>query len=167
MMRAIPRALFMIAFTVRVIYAQSNACDLDINGLINARDVEVARDMALGILPCTANVEGPVTCTVVTVQRVVNAALGQSCLTYNAPKHSVSLSWNASPSPGASGYNVYRKTTAMGTYTKLNSSPIVGLTFSDASVQLGTTYYYAVKAADASGNESVYSNEAAAVIPTI
>jgi len=32
-------------------------------------------------------------------------------------------------------------------------------------LQSGTTYYYVTTAVDSSGNESVYSNQAAAVIP--
>jgi len=35
----------------------------------------------------------------------------------------------------------------------------------DSTVQNGTTYYYVTTAVDASGDESVYSNQATAVIP--
>ena len=41
--------------------------------------------MALGTEACTANVEGRATCTLVTVQRVVNASKGKTCVTYNSP----------------------------------------------------------------------------------
>jgi hypothetical protein len=41
-------------------------------------DVQLEVNMALGINPCT-NPSG--TCTVVSVQRVVNAALGGTCVT--------------------------------------------------------------------------------------
>lgn len=79
-------------------------------------------------------------------------------------QHSVSLSWNASTSQ-VSGYNVYRALQAAGPFSKLNSSLITVLSFTDANVQSGTTYYYAVTAVDASHNESPHSNVVAAVVP--
>jgi fibronectin type 3 domain-containing protein len=81
--------------------------------------------------------------------------------------HSVTLSWTASTSTGVTGYYVYRGTTS-GQYTKLNpTAPVSGtqLTFTDTSVQSGTTYYYAVTAVDSSNVESSYSNQATASIP--
>ena len=81
------------------------------------------------------------------------------------PPHSVSLSWTASTSTVA-GYNVYRGTQSGGPYVVLNSAPNAGTTYTDAAVQAGGTYYYVVTAVDASGNQSAYSNQAQAVIPT-
>ncbi len=79
--------------------------------------------------------------------------------------HSVSLTWTASTSAVA-GYNVYRSTTSGGPYTLITSSPVAGTTYTDTNVQAGVTYYYVVTAVDASGNESVNSNEASITIPT-
>jgi fibronectin type 3 domain-containing protein len=79
-------------------------------------------------------------------------------------QHSVALSWNASTST-VSGYNVYRSTVSGGPYTKSNSSLVGSLNYSDANVQIGLTYFYVTTAVDASGIESVYSNEVSAVIP--
>lgn len=146
-------------------YAQSSACDLDSSGSVNVVDVTSAVNMALGVSTCTANVEGPLTCTVVTVQRVVNAALGQTCVTYNSSTHTVTVNWTASTSAGVVGYNIYRKLSTASSFTKINTSVVTGLTFTDSSVQLGQTYYYVVTSVDASGNESAYSNQATAVIP--
>jgi len=39
------------------------------------------------------------------------------------------------------------------------------MNYSDAAVQNATTYYYVTTAVDTNGNESTYSNEAAAAIP--
>jgi bacillopeptidase F len=81
--------------------------------------------------------------------------------------HSVDLSWVGSPSSGVVGYYVYRSTTSGSGYAKLNASSIAPTTtYTDSSVQSGATYYYVVTAADGSGNESTFSNEATAVIPT-
>jgi fibronectin type 3 domain-containing protein len=79
-------------------------------------------------------------------------------------QHSVALTWNASTST-VSGYNVYRGTVSGGPYTKINSSLVTILTYSDLTVQSGTTYYYVTTAVDSSANESVYSNGASAPIP--
>lgn len=53
-----------------------------------------------------------------------------------------------------------------GPYTKLNTALVSGLSFSDTSVVAGKTYFYVVTAVDAQGNESLFSNQGAGVIPT-
>ncbi len=82
-----------------------------------------------------------------------------------APQHSVTLAWTASTSTVV-GYNVYRGTQSGGPYTVITSAVDAGTTYTDTTVQAGQTYYYVVTAVDASGNESVDSNQAQAVIPT-
>jgi hypothetical protein len=140
-----------------------SACDLNQDGIVNAADVTLAEKMALGEAPCTANVEGPLTCTVITVQRVIDASLGQPCLTGNG--HAVTLNWAASVSPNIVGYNICRGTASGGPYTQLNSTHVTATTYIDNSVQAGKTYYYVTTAVDTSGDESGYSNLAIAVIP--
>jgi hypothetical protein len=81
------------------------------------------------------------------------------------PQHSVSLGWTASTSTVA-GYNVYRGSQSGGPYVAVNSGLDASTSYTDTSVQAGQTYYYVVTAVDGSGNESVYSNQAQAVIPT-
>lgn len=78
--------------------------------------------------------------------------------------HTVSLTWNASTST-VSGYNVYRTTVSGSSYVRINPSLDASLAYTDATVQNGTTYFYVTTAVDASGNESVFSNEVSAVIP--
>jgi hypothetical protein len=80
------------------------------------------------------------------------------------PSRSVVLSWQASPSSGIDGYNVYRANVSGGTYSKLNGSPVVSMTFVDSNVSAGRTYYYVTTAVD-NGTESEYSNQATAVVP--
>jgi hypothetical protein len=242
-----------------------NACDLNADGLVNVLDVNRSVNMTLGMSPCTANVTGPGVCTVVTVQRVVNASLpggacvmsaasviptGLSCtpssvnalgtsactgtlsgaapsgglnltlssnnanvtvpgsvsvaagvttfgftatvgsittgqtavltasangasptfslsLTPLGVSHSVTLTWIASTSSNVAGYNVYRGTTSGGPYaTNVNSSLVTGLSYTDTTVLAGQTYYYVLTAVDTSGNESGYSTQTAATIPT-
>jgi hypothetical protein len=79
-------------------------------------------------------------------------------------QHSVALTWNASTST-VSGYNVYRSTVSGSAYTKINSALVAGLSYSDATVQNSTTYYYVTASVDSGGIESSYSNEVSAPIP--
>src|SRR5579863_1744445 len=79
-------------------------------------------------------------------------------------QHTVGLNWGASSS-SVSGYNVYRSTVSGSSYAKVNSALVAGVSFSDSSVQSGQTYYYVATSVDGSGNESVHSNEVAAVVP--
>jgi len=78
--------------------------------------------------------------------------------------HTVALNWAASSSSVA-GYNIYRSLVSGSSYAKVNSSLVGGANFTDSNVQTGQTYYYVATAVDASGNESVYSNEVPAVVP--
>jgi fibronectin type 3 domain-containing protein len=78
--------------------------------------------------------------------------------------HSVALNWGASSSSIA-GYNIYRSLVSGSSYAKVNSSLVGGVSFTDSNVQAGQTYYYVATSVDASGNESVYSNEVPAIVP--
>ena len=119
-------------------------------------DVTAATNMAIGAVPCTASIEGPNACTAVTVQRVINASLGQPCSVYNA--HAANLSWTASTTPNVT-YKVYRATSATGPFTTpLNAAPITGTTYTDTTVQAGQTYYYVATAVAANGTESADSS---------
>jgi hypothetical protein len=152
-------------FSPTAVQAQAlNACDLTGNAVVDILDVELAVNMALGLVSCTANVAGPGVCNIVVVQRVTNAALSGTCLT--GVPHSASLNWTASTSSNVTGYNVYRATQSGGTYTKLTSSPVAGTSYTDVTVRAGQTNYYVTTAIDSGGNESVYSNEATAVVPS-
>jgi Abnormal spindle-like microcephaly-assoc'd, ASPM-SPD-2-Hydin len=84
-----------------------------------------------------------------------------------AASHSVALSWAASSSTGITGYYVYRGTTP-GQYAKINPSAPVAtsqLSYTDGTVQGGTTYYYVVTAVDSSNVESSFSNSVTANVP--
>ena len=80
--------------------------------------------------------------------------------------NSVSLTWTASSSSNLAGYYVYRGTT-QGAYSKLNSTPVADVDYTDSTVQSGanTTYYYVVTAVDSNNVESTDSNVASALVP--
>ena len=150
--------------------SSTGACDLSQPyGTPDSSDVQAAINMTLGVSPCTANIIGTGLCNVVMVQRVVNAALpGGTCVTGSGSggggpvSHSVVLNWSASPTPSVT-YKVYRSTTA-GVYSTPLASSISTTSYTDGTVQSGTTYYYVVTAVN-SGGESARSNESPAAIP--
>lgn len=157
-------ALAGCCLSISSVWAQ-NPCSIATGGAIpTAADVTAATNMALGIIPCTASIEGPNVCTVITVQRVINASLGQPCSVYNA--HAANLSWTASTTPNVT-YNVYRAAASTGPFTTpVNSAPITGLTYVDTTVQAGQTYYYVVTAVAAGVESAPSSPPVPATIPS-
>ena len=76
---------------------------------------------------------------------------------------SVQLAWAASPEPDVTGYTVYYGG-ASGDYTnQVTLGNVSGVTI--AGLVEGATYYFAVTALDVFGMESIFSNEAAYVVP--
>jgi fibronectin type 3 domain-containing protein len=64
------------------------------------------------------------------------------------------------------GYNVYRSSISNGPYTKLNSPIVTSTTYVDSTVLASQTYYYVATSVDASGDETPFSNQVSATIPT-
>jgi beta-galactosidase len=115
--------------------------------------------------PATASSDNGATFDVVVSNTAGSTTSATATLTVNpAVPHSVALNWNASTSTVV-GYNVYRGTASGGPYTLINPSLLAVLNYTDSTVQDSTTYYYVTTAVDSGGNESLYSNEAPAVIP--
>lgn len=79
--------------------------------------------------------------------------------------HSVALNWVASSSSNVAGYYVYRSAVSGSSYTRLTSSPVNALKYTDGAVSAGATYYYAVTTVSTSGSESGYSGQVVATIP--
>jgi len=92
-----------------------------------------------------------------------NTKSASATVTVVAP-HSVSLKWSPSTSTGISYYKVYRGTVSGGPYSLLATN-LSATSYTDPSVQSGSTYYYVTTAVDSSGVESGYSDVAPAVIP--
>ena len=79
----------------------------------------------------------------------------------------VSLNWaDDDDQNGLAGYNVYRSTTS-GSYSAPLDSGIQKSKYTDEVADNGTTYFYAVRAVDTSGNESGNSNEDSALPPDL
>ena len=92
-------------------------------------------------------------------------AAQSSALTAVATSRSVSLSWSPSPSV-VTGYRVYRSLQSAAFYTLITATLVPGTSFEDLAIEKGKTYYYVVTAVDAQLNESAFSNEVLATIPT-
>ena len=112
-----------------------------------------------GLYTAPQNVETDV----VTARSQVDSTQSASAIVTVLPPHSVSLTWMPSSSSGVS-YDVYRGTVSGGPYSLLKSG-VISTAYTDSNVQSGSTYYYVTTAVDASGLQSVYSDEAQAVIP--
>jgi len=82
------------------------------------------------------------------------------------PQHSVNLSWTASTSQNIIGYNIYRSVTSGKQYSKINSVLNASTLYTDSTVVDGQTYYYVSTAVNSSNQESAYSNQTTAVIPS-
>jgi Abnormal spindle-like microcephaly-assoc'd, ASPM-SPD-2-Hydin len=80
-------------------------------------------------------------------------------------QHTVHLTWNPSDST-VMGYRVYRSESAGSGFQNITGSLLTVTDYDDATVTSGTTYYYAVTAVDAAGQESSYSNQATAMVPS-
>jgi hypothetical protein len=81
-------------------------------------------------------------------------------------KHSVMLSWEASPdSPGVHviGYNVYRSANAGQQFDKI-ASRVTATNYEDP-VEGGRSYVYAVTAVERGGRESRFSTQVRVTIP--
>ncbi len=66
----------------------------------------------------------------------------------------ISLDWDDNTEANLAGYNVYRSTSATGTFSKLNSVIVTTSNYLDSSAAIGTTYFYEITAVDNAGNES-------------
>ena len=75
----------------------------------------------------------------------------------------INLSWSANADPDLAGYRLSRATIAGGPYTPVGAGLLTGTSVVDSGLSNGTTYYYVLRAVDASGNESANSNEASAI----
>ncbi len=86
----------------------------------------------------------------------------------------VLVGWSAAKDcagAAVSGYNLYRRESGSAVRSRLNSALIPGLSEVDgwlaAGLASGQTYYYALTAVDADGDESVASAEAAVRLATV
>ncbi len=152
--------------TVVVTSLMSNSAEFSVSGISLPATVTPGSNVGFTVT-FTPQATGSASANVTVASNASNPSL-QEPLTGSgtAPvSHSVGLSWSASTST-VTGYNVYRGTVSGGPYSKINSSADANTSYTDSSVQSGTTYFYVTTSVDSSGNESVNSNQVSAAIPT-
>ncbi len=87
---------------------------------------------------------------------------------YNVPRNiqtandinngEITLSWNTSD-PNINHYNVYKANNSGGNFSKINSSNVADVYFTDSNVSEGERYFYKIASVDGSGNEIGLSSE--------
>ena len=138
-----------------------------------------------GTFPLTLNPSQSATLSVQFDPTAAGAATGQLTIVSNAStnpsvqislsgtgqaasaSYQVNLSWTAptSSSDTVTGYNVYRAPSGGSSYAMLNSGADSQTSYTDSTVQSGSTYQYYVTSVDSSGAESAPSNVATIAIP--
>lgn len=150
---------------------------------INAETVTGAGFSISGLnVPVTLNPGHAATLYIAFDPTVSGASTGAVTLTSNASSgtatislsgtgqsasYQVNLTWNAptSSSDPVAGYNLYREAAGASSYQLLNASVDANMTYTDTTVQSGTSYSYYVESVDAQGNQSAPSNVYTASIP--
>ncbi len=66
----------------------------------------------------------------------------------------VELKWEQSPSPNIVGYYVYRSMKSGGSFSRLNSQPDSGTSYTDNTVASGQSYVYVVTVVDSKDIQS-------------
>ena len=84
-------------------------------------------------------------------------------LTATASGTAAALSWPANTALDVDGYDVYRASSAGGTFAQIGTVSYQSTTYTDAELAAGT-YYYVVRTLDTKGQESVPSAEVSAAI---
>jgi subtilisin family serine protease/fibronectin type 3 domain-containing protein len=82
-----------------------------------------------------------------------------SGLTANMVDNNAVLTWDLNLEVDVRGYLVFRTNTPGANYVQLNTEPVNGLSFVDATVDTNLNNFYCITAVDYAGNESSMSNE--------
>jgi hypothetical protein len=151
---------------VTISSASSNNAEFTLTGLTLPVTLNAGQSSTF-TLTFTPQASGATSGNISFASNATNAPIAESVTGTGtaAVQHSVSLSWTASTST-VTGYNIYRGTQSGGPYAVLGAGNGTATTYSDSTVQGGQTYYYVVTAVDGASNESVFSNQAQAVVPS-
>jgi IPT/TIG domain len=145
----------------------ATTCTVTLSAAAPASGIEVLLSSNNALFPVTASsvtVPAGATSTTFTVTAGSVGSNQSATLTATA-LNSVMLNWTASTSQNLSNYNVYRSATSGGPYSVLANAGMA-TSYADYNVQNGQSYYYVTAAVNTAGQESAYSNQATAAVPT-
>lgn len=160
----LPASLIATGASVTITSVTSNNGAFTISGLTLPLTVQPGNNAPFTVTfaPQSAGVANG---TLTFVSNASNSPTVQNLTGTGTAQHTVSLNWTASSSPDVVGYNIFRGTVSGGPYSQINPSLNAGTSYTDSSVTNGNTYYYVTTAVDSNNQQSVYSNQASAVIP--
>ena len=152
--------------SVTISSAASNNAEFTLSGLPLPLTLNAGQSASF-TLTFTPQASGTTSGSISLTSNATNSPVAQAATGTGvaAVQHSVSLSWTASTSTIAS-YKVYRGSQNGGPYAPIGAGNGTATTYTDSTVQAGQTYFYVVTSVDSAGNESVFSNQAQAVVPT-
>jgi hypothetical protein len=144
----------------------SNSSEFAIVGLSLPATIQVGQNLAVTV-QFTPNASGKASGKVGFTSNAVDSptVIQVSGTGVAQGSHSVSLTWNTGDG-NAVGYNVYRGTAQNGPFQQINTALDASTNYTDTTVSSGTTYYYVATEVNAQGQESGYSNEVMAVVPS-
>jgi hypothetical protein len=154
------------ASSVSISNVSLSGAGLSIGGVSSGMTLSAASSTTLNVTfaPSTPGaLNGIVTVTSNATNPTVTISLSGTAV--QPVSHSATLTL-APNSPNVAGYNVYRSSTSNGPYTKLNSPLVTSTTYVDSTVLANQTYYYVATSVDSAGDETLYSNQVSAKIPT-
>jgi hypothetical protein len=141
-------------------------CTVTLSGTAPTGGTEVLLSGNNPLLPVTNSVTVPAGATATTFTVTAGSIPTNQSATLTATAlNSVLLTWTPSTSQSLKKYNVYRSCTSGGPYNLLTSAGMA-TTYTDYNTQNGNTYYNVTTAVNTAGQESAYSNQATAALPS-
>ncbi|MHB8510551.1 MAG: hypothetical protein ACYDCC_00055 [Actinomycetota bacterium] len=123
--------------------------------------------MSIAWASLSSTTSASMTITSATLQPPTSLTAVFGTCTIHPAKQSVNLSWTATSSTFADGYEILRSTTSGGPYTSLGTvSGQSTVAYTDSTVAASTTYYYVVQSTK-SNWLSVNSNQASVATKTV
>jgi trimeric autotransporter adhesin len=154
------------ALSPTVVLLSSNKTALQVPASVTIAAGSTSAGFSAKALVVTKAVTATVTATSNGVSLTDVFQLTTSSTQSSTTQHAIQLNWDppSSASDTITGYNVYRTTGSGSDYSVL-SSVDTQTSFTDSTVQSGTTYQYVVKSVDANGVESVPSSPVSVTVP--
>jgi hypothetical protein len=152
--------------SVKISSDESSSSEFVITGLALPATIQAGQSVQVTI-QFTPNASGTASGTAKFISNAADSPTAEQLTGTGVAQgsHSVDLSWD----PGSGnpvGFNVYRANVRAGPFQMINTVLDASPNYTDSTVASGATYYYVTTEVNAEGQESAYSNEVKAVIPS-